>query len=98
MLEDYKTQISSIATVVTIVNFLTGSQVCYEFYRKKSTGSSSNASFLVGVMMTFSWWSYGVLRSDPSIQLVNGVGLGRLSNQTLLIKKILLLVIFTWQP
>merc|ERR1719323_1077531 len=26
-------------------------------------------------MMTFSWWSYGVLRSDPSIQLVNGVGL-----------------------
>ena len=80
MFEDFKDLVSNIATVVTIVNFLTGSQVCYEFYKKGNTGAASCASFLVGVMMTFSWYSYGVLRSDHSIWLVNGIGLGRLSN------------------
>ena len=80
MLEDYTDLVSAIATVVTIVNFLTGSQVCYEFYRKSSTGAASSASFLVGVMMTFSWYSYGVIKSDHSIWLVNGIGLGRHSN------------------
>ena len=73
----YKDLVGSTATVVTIVNFLVGSQVCYEFVIKKSTGSASPVTFLVGVMMTFAWFSYGVLRDDHSIQLVNGVGLGK---------------------
>ena len=75
----YKDLVGSTATVVTIVNFLVGSQVCYEFVIKKSTGSASPVTFLVGVMMTFAWFSYGVLRDDHSIQLVNGVGLGKAS-------------------
>ena len=75
----YKDLVGSTATVVTIVNFLVGSQVCYEFVIKKSTGSASPVIFLVGVMMTFAWFSYGVLRDDHSIQLVNGVGLGKAS-------------------
>ena len=37
---------------------------CREFYRQQSTGSSSPASYLVGVMMTFSWYSYGILRNS----------------------------------
>ena len=73
----YKDLVGNTATVVTIVNFLVGSQVCYEFVIKKSTGSASPVTFLVGVMMTFAWFSYGVLRDDHSIQLVNGVGLGK---------------------
>ena len=73
----YKDLVGSTATVVTIVNFLVGSQVCYKFVIKKSTGSASPVTFLVGVMMTFAWFSYGVLRDDHSIQLVNGVGLGK---------------------
>ena len=74
-----KELVGNMATVVTIGNFLVGSQVCYEFVTKKSTGSASPVTFLVGVLMTFSWFSYGGLRGDHSIQLVNGVGLGKAS-------------------
>ena len=76
----YKDLVGNTATVVTIVNFLVGSQVCYEFVIKKSTGSASPVTFLVGVLMTYAWFSYGVLRDDHSIQLVNGVGLGKASD------------------
>ena len=74
-LEDYKELVGNTATVITIINFLVGSQVCYEFVKKKTTGDVSGLTFLVGVMMTFSWWSYGRMVEDSSITLVNGVGL-----------------------
>ena len=74
-LEDYKEFVGDTATFITIVNFLVGSQVCYEIVKKKTTGDVSGLTFLVGVMMTFSWWSYGRIVSDSSITLVNGVGL-----------------------
>lgn len=74
-LEDYKELVGNTATIITILNFLVGSQVCYEFVKKKTTGDVSGLTFLVGVMMTFSWWSYGRIVSDSSITLVNGVGL-----------------------
>ena len=51
------------------------SQVCYSFYRKKTTGETSCMTFIVGVVMTFVWWSYGRLVGDSAIQTVNGTGL-----------------------
>ena len=77
MFEAYKDLVANIATLVTVVNFLVGSQVCYKFFQTKTTGNVSCTPFLVGVMMTFSWYSYGALRADQSIQLVNGIGLGK---------------------
>ena len=77
MFEAYKDLVANIATLVTIVNFLVGSQVCYKFFKTKTTGNVSCTPFMVGVMMTFSWYSYGSLRADQSIQLVNGIGLGK---------------------
>ena len=74
-LEEYKELVGLLATVITILNFLVGSQVCYQFVKKKTTGDVSGLTFLVGVMMTFSWWSYGRMVEDSSITLVNGVGL-----------------------
>ena len=74
-LEEYKDLVGNTATLITILNFLVGSQVCYEFVKKKTTGDVSGLTFMVGVMMTFSWWSYGRIVSDSSITLVNGVGL-----------------------
>ena len=74
-LEEYKELVANTATLITILNFLVGSQVCYGFVKKKTTGDVSGLTFLVGVMMTFSWWSYGRITSDSSISLVNGVGL-----------------------
>ena len=74
-LDQYKEIVGNVATIITIINFLVGSQVCYGFFKKKTTGDVSGLTFLVGVMMTFSWWSYGRIVSDSSITLVNGVGL-----------------------
>ena len=74
-LDQYKEIVGNVATIITIINFLVGSQVCYGFIKKKTTGDVSGLTFLVGVMMTFSWWSYGRIVSDSSITLVNGVGL-----------------------
>ena len=50
-------------------------QVCYSFYRKKTTGETSCMTFIVGVVMTFVWWSYGRLVQDSALQTVNGTGL-----------------------
>ena len=96
MFEDYKDLVSNVATVVTIVNFLTGSQVCYEFYKKGTTGAASCASFLVGVMMTFSWYSYGVLRSDHSIYAWNVRLYWNIHKLVLRLRLINVILIFSW--
>lgn len=74
-LEAWKDVVGNIATITTIVQFLVGTQVCAGFYRNKTTGDTSGLTFLVGVVMTFAWYSYGRLIGDPSIQLVNAIGL-----------------------
>ena len=74
-LEDWKEIVGNSATITTIIQFLVGSQVCAVFYKNKTTGDTSGLTFLVGVLMTFAWFSYGRLIGDHSIQLVNMVGL-----------------------
>lgn len=74
-LEEWKDIVGNSATITTIIQFLVGSQVCAVFYKNKTTGETSGLTFLVGVVMTFAWYSYGRLIEDPSIQLVNAVGL-----------------------
>eukprot|EP00090_Calanus_glacialis_P009977 TRINITY_DN18359_c0_g1_i1.p1 TRINITY_DN18359_c0_g1~~TRINITY_DN18359_c0_g1_i1.p1 ORF type:complete len:217 (+),score=52.70 TRINITY_DN18359_c0_g1_i1:74-724(+) len=74
-LEEWKDIVGNSATITTIIQFLVGSQVCAVFYKNKTTGETSGLTFLVGVVMTFAWYSYGRLIDDPSIQLVNAVGL-----------------------
>ena len=73
-LEDWKDFIGNSATVFTILQFLMGIQVCLGFHRKQSTGELSCMTFIVGVVMTFVWFSYGRLVSDDKIQLVNCIG------------------------
>ena len=74
-LEAWKDVVGNSATISTIVQFLVGTQVCAGFYKNKTTGDTSGLTFLVGVVMTFAWYTYGKLIDDPSIQLVNAVGL-----------------------
>ena len=74
-LEEWKEVVGNSATITTIIQFLVGSQVCAVFYKNKTTGDTSGLTFLVGVLMTFAWFSYGRLIGDHSIQLVNMVGL-----------------------
>ena len=67
--------VGNCATISLIIQFLVGIQVCAQFYRHKTTGDTSGMTFLVGVVMTYSWYSYGVLIHDIEIQIVNAVGL-----------------------
>ena len=71
-LAELKTVVGTSATICLIIQFLTGIQVCAQFYMKKTTGDTSGLTFLAGVVMTYIWYSYGVLIQDLSIQLVNG--------------------------
>ena len=72
---DWKTIVGTSATISLTIQFLVGIQVCAQFYQKKTTGNTSGLTFLVGVVMTFIWFSYGSLIEDVSIQVVNLVGL-----------------------
>jgi len=74
-LEAWKTLVGTSATISLIIQFLVGIQVCAQFFRNKTTGDTSGLTFLVGVVMTYSWYSYGVLIHDFSIQFVNVIGL-----------------------
>ena len=74
-LEAWKTLVGTSATISLIIQFLVGIQVCNQFFGNKTTGDTSGMTFLVGVVMTYSWYSYGVLIHDFSIQFVNVIGL-----------------------
>jgi len=74
MLEEYKDLIGNLATVCTIVLFLSGLEMCAKFYKNKTTGDMSPLSFLVGVVMTFVWFTYGKFKEDVSLYTVNGIG------------------------
>jgi len=74
MLEEYKDLIGNLATVCTIVLFLSGLEMCAKFYKNKTTGDMSPLSFLVGVVMTFVWFTYGKFKEDASLYTVNGIG------------------------
>jgi len=73
-LEDWKDFIGNSATFFTILQFLMGIQVCLGFYKKQSTGETSCMTFIVGVVMTFVWFSYGRLVNDHNIMTVNVTG------------------------
>ena len=72
---DWKRIVGTSATISLTIQFLVGIQVCAQFYQKKTTGDTSGLTFLVGVVMTFIWFSYGSLIEDVSIMVVNLVGL-----------------------
>ena len=57
-----------------LIAFCVSCQVCLGFYRKKTTGETSCMTFIVGVVMTFVWFSYGRMVSDSILMTVNGTG------------------------
>jgi len=72
--EDWKEFLGNSCTVCTIGMFLSGMEVCAKMYRNKTTGDTSPLSFFVGVVMTFVWFNYGLLKGDVSLTRVNGIG------------------------
>lgn len=82
-LADWKDILSATATISTIINFLTGLQICRGFVRKGTTGDASGLPFVAGAMNCAVWLKYGILIQDTAMTLVNMTGTVLLSGYTI---------------
>jgi len=73
--EDYQNTISVTATISTIIQFMTGITICLNIRRKGTTEGVSGFPFLAGVLGCVLWLRYGSLLQDPTMILVNLIGL-----------------------
>ncbi|XP_035792669.1 sugar transporter SWEET1-like [Anopheles albimanus] len=69
-----KNTLASLATVATVLQFLTGSIICRRYFKKKSTGDTSAVPFISGFLSCFMWLKYGVLTEESTLILVNFIG------------------------
>ncbi|XP_052897067.1 sugar transporter SWEET1 isoform X1 [Anopheles moucheti] len=69
-----KGSLASLATVATVLQFLTGTVICNRYIRKKSTGDTSAFPFISGFLSCFMWLKYGVLTEESTLILVNFIG------------------------
>uniref|UniRef100_A0A1B6EBF2 Sugar transporter SWEET1 n=1 Tax=Clastoptera arizonana TaxID=38151 RepID=A0A1B6EBF2_9HEMI len=74
-LADYKLLVGNAATLMTILQFLSGMLVCHKFMKKGSTKDVSSLPFVTGFLSSCLWFSYGTLIEDMNIILVNSVGM-----------------------
>ncbi|KAG0694450.1 Sugar transporter SWEET1 [Chionoecetes opilio] len=74
-LQDYKDIIATIATIVTIIQFLSGTDICRKIIRQGSTGDISGFPFVGGLFSTSTWLTYSLLLWDASMSITNAVGL-----------------------
>ncbi|KAK7060073.1 hypothetical protein SK128_024248 [Halocaridina rubra] len=75
VLEDYKDLVATVATIVTIVQFLSGIEICFKIAKQGTTGDISGFPFVGGVFSTTMWLTYGWILKDSSMTVTNGVGL-----------------------
>ncbi|XP_049295301.1 sugar transporter SWEET1 [Anopheles funestus] len=69
-----KGSLATLATVATVLQFLTGTVICNRYIRKKSTGDTSAFPFISGFLSCFMWLKYGVLTEESTLILVNFIG------------------------
>uniref|UniRef100_A0A0P4VUR3 Sugar transporter SWEET n=2 Tax=Scylla olivacea TaxID=85551 RepID=A0A0P4VUR3_SCYOL len=74
-LQDYKDIIATVATIVTIIQFLSGIDICRKIIKQGSTGDISGFPFVGGVFSTSTWLTYSLLLWDASMSITNAVGL-----------------------
>ncbi|KAB7498009.1 Sugar transporter SWEET1 [Armadillidium nasatum] len=74
-LEDYKNVISTCATIVTIIQFLSGSDICRNIIKQGSTGDISGLPFVVGSFSAGLWLTYSFLLNDTPMMVTNLVGM-----------------------
>lgn len=74
-LEAYKDFIAVTATVSTMLQFLTGMQICMKIRKKGSTGDISAFSFVCGCLGCSLWLRYALLIQDFAMISVNLTGL-----------------------
>ncbi|XP_058054695.1 sugar transporter SWEET1 [Anopheles bellator] len=69
-----KGTLAGMATVATVLQFLTGTIICRRYILKKSTGDESAFPFISGFLSCFTWLKYGVLTKEDTLILVNFIG------------------------
>lgn len=75
-MEDPLTEfISWMALICTVLQFLTGIQICLTIRTKGSTVDISAFPFIVGVVSCSLWLKYGILLNDRTLMTVNTIGL-----------------------
>ncbi|XP_071539066.1 sugar transporter SWEET1-like isoform X2 [Panulirus ornatus] len=74
-LAEYKDLIATTATIVTVIQFLSGTDICRKIIKQGSTGDISGFPFVGGVFSTSMWLTYSLLLRDASMSVTNTVGL-----------------------
>jgi len=74
MFEDYKEEIATIGSVVTILQFFAGLPMCYVIVRKGKTGDVSGFPFVAGCLGCAMWLTYGLMLNDGPMTYCNIVG------------------------
>ncbi|KAH7962531.1 hypothetical protein HPB52_016718 [Rhipicephalus sanguineus] len=72
--ETAKTIVGDLALVFTIVNYASGVQICRKVREKGGTHDLSPLPFLAGMLATFLWFEYGVMKGDSILVWVNSIG------------------------
>ncbi|KAF7492051.1 Sugar transporter SWEET1 [Sarcoptes scabiei] len=67
--------VGNVATILTIVSFLTGSTICRNIYRSGSTKDFTSLPFLMGTACSYLWLRYGFLLDDSTMIFINTIGL-----------------------
>ncbi|KAK4287580.1 hypothetical protein Pmani_039349 [Petrolisthes manimaculis] len=75
MLSDYRDTIAITATILTILQFLSGTDICRRIVKQGATGDISGFPFVGGVFSTSVWLTYSLLLNDLSMSVTNAVGL-----------------------
>uniref|UniRef100_A0A1E1X2H5 Sugar transporter SWEET1 n=1 Tax=Amblyomma aureolatum TaxID=187763 RepID=A0A1E1X2H5_9ACAR len=73
--ETIKTIVGDLALVFTIVNYASGVQICRKVREKGGTHDLSPLPFFAGILATFLWLEYGLMKEDPILIWVNAIGL-----------------------
>ncbi|GLV41916.1 uncharacterized protein CBL_00378 [Carabus blaptoides fortunei] len=74
-LQGYKDIVGSIASIVTIGQFLAGGFICKDIYKKGHTEGISSNPFVGGIVIGFLMLKYSVMLNDSAMLVVNSAAI-----------------------
>ncbi|KAM3963410.1 sugar transporter SWEET1 [Aphomia sociella] len=81
-LSDAKDLVSGLAVITTVLQFLSGTLVCKQYVKNRTTAEASPLPFLGGVLSSALWLLYGLTKHDDKIVLVNTIGITLMASYT----------------
>ncbi|XP_023212837.1 sugar transporter SWEET1-like [Centruroides sculpturatus] len=71
---NFQVMVGHLATVFTIIMFLTGVQICLKIWRQGSSTDISFFPFIAGLVSASLWLQYGLFVHDAVVIMVNSIG------------------------